>query len=308
MSPTSLPRWTFWCLRLAAVYNVVWGVAAILFPSAFFLAIGMEPPNYPALWQCIGMIVGVYGVGYWIAAADPVTHWPIVLVGLLGKIFGPIGFVWCAIRGEFPWSLGLTILPNDVLWWLPFTAILLHAVRVHDARRLAAVVGPLTEELQRYRLADGRTLAEASEAQPLLVVFLRHSGCTFCREAVCDVGGLRSELQQRGVLPVFIHMSGFDDARQMAQTYGAEGIDFVSDPDRRLYAAFDLSLGTLGELFSPSIWARGAGIFRKFGVGPLHGNGLQKAGVFLVHHGQIVNAYRHRTSGDRVDYLALAAG
>ena len=41
----------------------------------------------------MGMIVGVYGIGYLIAARDPRTHWPIVLVGLLGKVFGPIGFV-----------------------------------------------------------------------------------------------------------------------------------------------------------------------------------------------------------------------
>jgi hypothetical protein len=44
--------------------------------------------------------------------------------GLLGKIFGPIGFVWAAAQGELPWIAGLTILTNDVLWWLPFGLIL----------------------------------------------------------------------------------------------------------------------------------------------------------------------------------------
>jgi hypothetical protein len=125
----SAPAWMRRLLVAAAIYNLAWGAGAILFPTLPFEWAGMEPPNYPSLWQCIGMIVGVYGVGYGIAAYDPVRHWPIVLVGLLGKIFGPIGFLWTASRGELPWIAGLTILTNDLVWWLPFGLILRHAAR-----------------------------------------------------------------------------------------------------------------------------------------------------------------------------------
>jgi hypothetical protein len=121
-----LPVWIPPTLKLAAIYNILWGVFAILFPNLPFRWAGLDVPNYPCLWQCIGMIVGVYGVGYWIAATDPVRHWPIVLVGLMGKVFGPIGFVWCALHGELPWIAGLTILTNDIAWWIPF-ALTLHA-------------------------------------------------------------------------------------------------------------------------------------------------------------------------------------
>jgi len=99
----SAPPWMRWILWAAAVYNLTWGAGVILFPTWPFELAGMEPPNYPSLWQCIGMIVGVYGVGYGIAASDPLRHWPIVLVGLLGKVFGPVGFLWTAWRGELPW-------------------------------------------------------------------------------------------------------------------------------------------------------------------------------------------------------------
>ncbi len=75
------------------------------------------------------MIVGVYGIGYLIAAFDSRTHWPIVLVGLLGKIFGPIGFASTLMRGTFPPLFGLTIVTNDLIWWVPFTMILIDAVR-----------------------------------------------------------------------------------------------------------------------------------------------------------------------------------
>jgi len=73
-------------LRAAALYNLLWGGWVVLFPQHYFLLTGMEPANYPAIWQGTGMIVGVYGLGYWWASCEPRVHWPIVAVGLLGKI------------------------------------------------------------------------------------------------------------------------------------------------------------------------------------------------------------------------------
>ena len=81
-------RW----LLAAGLYNLAWGAFSVLAPTAIFHVAGVDPPIYPELWQCIGMIVGVYGIGYLIAARDPYRHWPIVLVGLLGKVLGPLGF------------------------------------------------------------------------------------------------------------------------------------------------------------------------------------------------------------------------
>ncbi len=122
--PTAPPRWATACLRAAAVYNLAWGAAVIAFPHLLFDACGIPRLNYPEIWQCVGMIVGVYGVGYWVAAGDPRRHWPIVLVGLLGKVFGPVGFAVALARGVFPPAFGLTILTNDLIWWVPFALIL----------------------------------------------------------------------------------------------------------------------------------------------------------------------------------------
>jgi len=129
------PKWMSVVLYLAGGYNLAWGAFTIIFPHAVFDAMGVERPNYPGLWQCIGMIVGVYGVGYIIAARDPLRHWPIVLVGLLGKIFGPVGFVDQAVlKQQFPLSFGLTIITNDLIWWIPFALILRAARRQHPSR------------------------------------------------------------------------------------------------------------------------------------------------------------------------------
>ena len=120
--------WMRLTLLAAGIYNLVWGAAVVLFPAALFHWAEMELPRYPQIWQCVGMIVGVYGIGYLIAASNPPRHWPIVLVGLLGKIFGPIGFLAAALKGDLPWSWGITIVSNDLIWWVPFGIILYRAV------------------------------------------------------------------------------------------------------------------------------------------------------------------------------------
>jgi len=122
-------------LIVAGVYNLAFGVFAIAFPAAMFDLIQMEPPKYLELWQCIGMIVGVYGVGYVIAAFDPARHWPIVLVGFLGKVFGPIGMAWAVCRGTLPLSFGVANIFNDLIWLVPFALVLIHAFKLAGARR-----------------------------------------------------------------------------------------------------------------------------------------------------------------------------
>lgn len=129
------PRWMFWCLVLAGVYNLAWGAWTVLFPFSMFDLMGMERTNYPQIWQCVGMIVGVYGIGYLIAARASYVHWPIVLVGLLGKIFGPMGMAEAVWTGSLPAKFALTCLFNDLVWWVPFGLILLGAWRAGQRRQ-----------------------------------------------------------------------------------------------------------------------------------------------------------------------------
>jgi len=124
--------WMKWTLLAAGIYNLAFGLFAIVFPHAMFKLIGMEIPRYPELWQCIGMIVGVYGVGYAIAAFDPLRHWPIVFVGFLGKLFGPIGMAWAVSKGTLPIAFGIANVTNDLIWLIPFALILMHARKQHS--------------------------------------------------------------------------------------------------------------------------------------------------------------------------------
>ena len=124
--------WMRWVLAAAGCYNLAWGAFVVLFPLVPFRWAALPAPNYPEIWQCVGMIVGVYGVGYLIASFAPLRHWPSVLVGLLGKILGPIGMAWSLWRGTLPTIAGWTCVFNDLVWWLPFGLILWRAYQTRD--------------------------------------------------------------------------------------------------------------------------------------------------------------------------------
>ncbi len=117
-----LNRYRKW-FYAAAAYNAVWGTIVGLFPGLIFKWLGMPLPNYPSLMQAIGMIVGVYAIGYWLIGLNPQRYGPFVYIGLAGKILGPIGFAYSAMKGELPWSFGLVNVTNDLIWlpsFIPF--------------------------------------------------------------------------------------------------------------------------------------------------------------------------------------------
>jgi peroxiredoxin len=309
------PSWMRVVLWAAAIYNLAWGAWVILRPHDLFVWTGIAPPTYPAIWQCVGMIVGVYGIGYAIAATNPLRHWPIVLVGLLGKIFGPIGMAYnlfglpADAPGKFPPGWAWTILTNDLIWWVPFAAILYQAFKAWNQPRTA--VGESAEHANsRFRSQHGNTISELSATSPVLVVFLRHRGCTFCREALQDLQKQRSKLEASGTKIVLVHMSDNDASEDYFASYGMGDVDRISDPNCELYRAYELRRGSFKQLLGPAVWWRGflAAIVHRHGVGKLDGDGFQMPGTFLIRDNKIVKAYRHETAASRPDYCELAAG
>jgi len=295
-------------LIAAGIYNLLWGAVVVLFPGLFFQLADLPQPLYPAIWQCVGMIVGVYGIGYLIAARDPLRHWPIVLVGLLGKIFGPIGFVHAVYEGTFPASMGWTLLTNDLVWWIPFTMMLWSAAR--HAPDDAADHGdgrPLKEVLGEAIAHDGRTLLEISRGSDALAVLLRHAGCTFCREAIADLGARRAELEAKGTTIVLVHLGDDASLAALAARHGLADAPRISDPNRRLYRHLGLQRGRFRQLFGLRVILRGiSATLRGHLLGPLKGDGMQMPGAFLLRDGNVIRSYRHRTAADRPDYCELA--
>jgi hypothetical protein len=296
-------------LRTAAWYNLAFGGFAVLFPTKYFEWLGMPAPAYPALWQCIGMIVGVFGIGYAIAAGNSRRHWPIVFVGLLGKILGPVGFLWAIAGGALPWSFGLILLTNDLVWWAPFSWILWDAFRANtDPAGTSLFTRGVRGALESARTSTGCSALEMTVEKPRLFVFLRHLGCSFAREAVAELKEMRPQIEEHGASLVLVHMSDQDEAERRLTAAGLGDAVHISDPGCELYRAFELERGDFGQLFGPYIWWRGLKAFLSGGhrVGALEGDGFRLPGAFLVCDGEIVRAYRSRDAADKPDYLEFA--
>ncbi len=105
---------------VAGVYNIAWGLWSSVDPQWLFRFAGMPLSNQPAVFACLGMVVGLYGILYLDVARRPEHGWLIAAVGLLGKTLGPIGMVWLIRSGEWPPSAFVLCVTNDLIWWMPF--------------------------------------------------------------------------------------------------------------------------------------------------------------------------------------------
>ena len=164
--------------------------------------------------------------------------------------------------------------------------------------------------LGETRTESGQTLLELVDERPVLLVFLRHFGCAFCRQAIDDVSKIRAELTARGVQVVFVHLGSPERAQPYFDYYGLADVERVSDPDGSLYRdpVFTLARVSVFELFRPAVWIgwlKGA-VF-KYRIGLLKEDIQQMPGVFFFSDRAIANVYRHRTIADRPNYLELAS-
>lgn len=105
---------------LAGIYNICWGLLCSIDPQWFFRACNLPPINYPEIFQCLGMVVGLYGIIYFEVARNPEKGWLLAAVGLLGKVLGPIGLGILILSGKWPQSTVVLCLTNDFIWWIPF--------------------------------------------------------------------------------------------------------------------------------------------------------------------------------------------
>lgn len=112
---------------LAGLYNIAWGLWSTANPQWLFQFTGMQPINYPEIFSCLGMVIGLYGILYLEVARKPESSWLIAAVGLAGKVLGPIGWFYLTSSGKWPASTIVLCLTNDFIWWIPFLLYLYDA-------------------------------------------------------------------------------------------------------------------------------------------------------------------------------------
>jgi len=156
---------------------------------------------------------------------------------------------------------------------------------------------------------NGDSVLNLTFENPILLVFLRHFGCIFCKEALADISKNRSKIETGGLKIVFVHMTDFETAEKNFNKFGLLNVTHVSDPNCRYYTAFGLVKGSFNQLFGLQSLIRGFSAGIKNGQAPSAqiGDGFQMPGVFVIDRGELKESFIHNLSSDRPDYLQLAS-
>ena len=160
------------------------------------------------------------------------------------------------------------------------------------------------------------SLASVASDQPVLLVFLRHFGCSFCREAMSDLSKLKTEMTSKGIRLVFVHMAPEKvTAEKFFKRYSLLPVDHISDPEKQFYRKFGLIRCSPGKLLGFGNFVRGfeSGILNGNGfANPSEelGDGFQMPGIFMVYKGEVLSQFIHRFPYDRPNYNEIieAAG
>ncbi len=303
-----IPKWMPRLLVAAGIYHLLFALWVGFWPYHCFDWIGCARPNHPLIWRAIGFLSCAFGIGFLIAARAPIRHWPIVLIGFIKFAFVVITLVVGLLEGPLPREIIGLVVIDDLIWLFPFAAILWASAEAH-AGRPPSGEPPLTLEQagRRYKLSTGETLAEAAAERTLVLVFLRHFGCTFTRKILRELEDLKLEADRHDARLVLVHMLSPGDEKQYI--HHRRDIARIADPMCELYRAFGLGKGGFLELFGPRVWLPlAAALLRGCGVGHLAGDGLQLPGAFLYRNGEIVRAQRARTQADLPDLPGLFKG
>jgi hypothetical protein len=123
---TLLP-WMRNLLRFAGGYNLLVGVNLTVFYHEMFKTFGLPKPNLIMYVQLVGVLVALFGVGYLMAAANPLQNRNLLLLGFLSKFFGSIIGTGYVLLGKMPPVFMIVLLFSDIIY-LPFFWIILRRI------------------------------------------------------------------------------------------------------------------------------------------------------------------------------------
>jgi len=163
--------------------------------------------------------------------------------------------------------------------------------------------------LQQINTQRGDSLWDLSFRQPVLLVFLRHFGCVFCKEAMTDLGEMWDQIKDQHAHLVLVHLADPETAETFFNQYNLPDVDYVTDPDGLVYQQFGLLKATLQQMMGLKVWLRTfqQGVLKGHGLNShVIGDGFQMPGVFQLYEGEIKEKFIHQSIADKPDYFKLA--
>ncbi len=108
--------WMRWVLRIATGYNLWCGLSMLVFYHESSKIMGMPRP-VPVVWfQLAGLLIGLFGVGYWLVLCRPVQNRDLLWLGFWSKLLGPLLSGYHIARGDLPLSLVPMLAFSDLIY------------------------------------------------------------------------------------------------------------------------------------------------------------------------------------------------
>lgn len=293
-------------LFISAIYFVIWSLVVIMFPSILNSVVIEQGFTPVVFWDFMSLVTFILGIGLFIAAGNPHRHWPIILMVSLFHLAMIGGFVFGYTIGFFNNLFIRFIILNHLIWLIP-NAIVLYKVYRRSFETDEMLMDTFSSEqypLSLFDTTDGRNLGEMHEEKPLMLVFLRHFGCPFCKESLLQLAEHRRQLEAEGIGIVLVYMVDDKTAEAYLTEYGLNDVAQVSDPEEIFYKSFRLKRGSFLQLFGLKVWVRWVELaFRKklFNTKPA-GDVAQMPGIFLLQDGKVVKEFVHKSVADSPDY------
>lgn len=150
----------------------------------------------------------------------------------------------------------------------------------------------------------GSTLGQQIGRDAVQLVFLRHTGCLFCRETIADLRKAREEEPDYPEVLFFSQGDASSTRRLFSPLWPDAAV--VCDPERDFYRAFGIERGGVAQVLGPRVWPAGVrALLKGHFVGRPANDPWIMPGLFLVIDRRIVWKHHFRHSGDQPDYRAL---
>ena len=122
--PATLSSWMARLLWFVGGYNLVAGVGMLCFYHEGYKLLGLEKPQLNLPIQLVGVLVGLFGIGYWMVAANPVANRNILLLGWWSKALGSVLGIYYVCVGKLPPLFLALLFVSDIVYLPPFYLIL----------------------------------------------------------------------------------------------------------------------------------------------------------------------------------------
>ena len=152
------------------------------------------------------------------------------------------------------------------------------------------------------------SLPDEAKGEKAAIFFLRHLGCSLCKEKIAELKDSYSRFEEKSVRLIAVVQS---TQKRIEQFSAKESIPFslVADREKRLYDAFEVARGGFKEFTAPAVLKASIRATLKGHMhGKFEGDELQVPAAFLVSAaGEIIHAHYGKDISDFGDVAEILA-